>query len=103
MHRLHLLRHATSDRDEGVEDRERRLSRRGREAARRVGESLPSALGALDLVLCSTSLRTRENAELVLAGFAPRPRILYEEALYLAGRAALLRRLRPLDESAGAV
>ena len=103
MHRLHLLRHAKSDRDEALEDHERPLSRRGREAARRVGESLPSAIGALDLVLCSTSLRTRETAELVLARFAPAPPILYEDVLYLAGRAALLRRLSQLDESAGSV
>ncbi len=103
MHRLHLLRHAKSDRDEGVEDHERTLNRRGREAARRVGESLPSALGAIDLVLCSTSLRTRETAALVLAGFAMPPPVRFDDALYLAGRAALLRRLRQLDESAGAV
>jgi phosphohistidine phosphatase len=103
MHRLHLLRHAKSDRDEGVEDHERTLSRRGREAARRIGESLPSALGALDLVLCSTSVRTRETAALVLAGFAAPPPIRFEDALYLASRVALMRRLRQLDESAGAV
>jgi len=103
MHRLHLLRHAKSDRDAAVDDHERPLSRRGREAGRRVGKSLPSALGTIDLVLCSPSLRTRETAELVLAGFASPPRVLYEKALYLAGRAALLRRLSRLDESLGAV
>lgn len=103
MHRLHLLRHAKSDRDAAVEDHERQLSRRGREAARRVGESFPRALGPLDVVLCSPSRRTRETAELVLAGFAVLPRIFYEEGLYLAGRAVLLRRLRRLDESAGTV
>ena len=103
MHRLHLLRHAKSGVDETAEDHERRLSRRGREAARRVAESLEAALGGLDLVLCSTALRTRETAELVLAGFAAPPRILHEDALYLAGRAVLLRRLRRLDESAGSV
>src|SRR6266849_1770058 len=103
MHRLHLLRHAKSERDQPVDDKERRLSRRGREAARRVGETLPKALGTLDLVLCSTSLRTRETAELVLAGYAAPPPIRFEDALYLAGRAALLRHLRQLDESAGAV
>ena len=103
MHRLHLLRHAKSSYPEGAEDRDRPLSRRGREAAHRVGESLPEALGALDLVLCSTALRTRETAELVLAGFAAPPRIKFEDALYLAGAAALLRRLRRLDESAEAV
>jgi phosphohistidine phosphatase len=103
MHRLHLLRHAKSARDEVLEDHERRLSRRGREEARRVGESLPDAVGMIDLVLCSTALRTRETAELVLAGFAAPPRILFEDALYLAGQAALMRRLRRLDESDGAV
>ena len=103
MHRLHLLRHAKSERDAATEDHERKLSRRGREAAQRVGESLPAALGALDLVLCSPSRRTRETAELVLAGFAAPPRILYEEGLYLAGRAGLLRRLQRLEESADTV
>ena len=103
MHLLHLLRHAKSDRDEGVEDHERSLSRRGREAARRVGESLPAALGAIDLVLCSTSVRTRETAELVLSGFAMPPPIRFEDALYLAGRAALMRCLSQLDESLGTV
>jgi phosphohistidine phosphatase len=103
MHHLHLLRHAKSDRNEAVEDRERALSRRGRETARRVGETLPAALGRVDLVLCSTALRTRETAALALAGFAPAPRILFEDSLYLAGHAALLRRLRLIDESAGAV
>jgi phosphohistidine phosphatase len=54
-------------------------------------------------MLCSTALRTRETAELVLARFAAPPRILYEDGLYLAGRAVLMRRLRGLDESLGAV
>ena len=84
MHRLHLLRHAKSNPDDNIEDRQRRLNRRGRDAARRVGESLPAALGAVDLVLCSTALRTRETAELVFAGFAPSPRILFDDELYLA-------------------
>jgi len=103
MHRLHLLRHAKSGRDDTVDDRDRPLSRRGREVARRVGESLPTALGGLDLVLCSTSLRTRETAALVLSGIPAAPSILFEDALYLAGPAALMRRLRRLDEACGAV
>jgi phosphohistidine phosphatase len=99
MHRLHLLRHAKSSRDEAAEDRERPLSGRGREAARLVGETLPTALGGVDLVLCSSARRTEETAELVLAGFAKPPRILFEDELYLAARAALLRRLLRLDEA----
>jgi len=103
MHRLHLLRHGKSSRDDAVEDRERRLSRRGRDDARAVGETLPAAMGIVDLVLCSSALRTRETAELALAGFAPCPRILFEDGLYLAGPAALSKRLMQLDESDGAV
>jgi phosphohistidine phosphatase len=79
------------------------LSRRGREAARLVGETLPAALGGVDLVLCSSARRTAETAELVLAGFATPPRILLEDELYLVGRLALLRRLSRLDEADGTV
>jgi phosphohistidine phosphatase len=103
MHRLHLLRHAKSSRDEAGEDRDRPLSRRGREAARLVGETLPAVLGKVDLVLCSSARRTAETAELVLAGFATPPRILLEDELYLVGRLALLRRLSRLDEADNAV
>jgi phosphohistidine phosphatase len=103
MHRLHLLRHAKSSRDEGVEDKERPLSRRGRDASRHIGETLQKGIGPVDLVLCSSSLRTRETAELALAGFAPWPRILFEDRLYLADVKALLRRLTQLDEKAGSV
>jgi phosphohistidine phosphatase len=103
MHRLHLLRHAKASTDDKYEDRARPLARRGREDARRLGQTLLAALGGLDLVLCSSSVRTRETADLALAGFTPAPQILYEEALYLAGEGTLLRRLRRLDESVGSV
>jgi phosphohistidine phosphatase len=103
MHRLHLLRHAKSSWDDDVEDHQRRLTRRGRDAARLVGKTLPEAIGTLDLVLCSTAARARETAELALASFAPAPRILYEDGLYLATRLVLTRRLRALDESLGTV
>lgn len=103
MHRLHLLRHAKSVRDDALDDHERPLARRGREDSRRIAENLPVALGTVDLVLCSTALRTRETAELALSGFAAPPRILFEDAIYLASRGALIRRLRQLDEADAAV
>ncbi len=103
MHQLHLLRHAKSSWDDDADDHKRPLNKRGREAARLIGESLPRAIGSLDLVLCSSALRTRETAVLALAGFSPRPRILYEDGLYLATEEALMRRLRQLDENADAV
>ncbi len=98
MHTLHLLRHAKSSWKDNVEDHQRGLSRRGRLAARRIGEHLPAAVGRLDLVLASSALRTRQTLDLVLARFAARPRILIEDELYLASAERLLERLRRLAE-----
>jgi phosphohistidine phosphatase len=98
MHTLHLLRHAKSSWKDDVEDHQRGLSRRGREAARRVGEHLAAAVGSLDLVLASSALRTRQTLDLVVAQFATQPRILIEDELYLASAERLLERLRRLAE-----
>jgi phosphohistidine phosphatase len=103
MHRLHLLRHAKSSWTENVDDGERKLNRRGREEAERVGADLPGAIGAIDLVLCSTARRARETTAAALAGFHPAPRIVFEDGLYLAGAGALLDRLSRLDEAVGSV
>ena len=103
MHRLHLLRHAKSSWKDDAEDHLRPLSRRGREAATRLGEHLPRAIGMLDLVLCSSARRTRETLDLVLTGFAPSPPSLIEDRLYLVSRARLQRRLERLDETIGNV
>jgi phosphohistidine phosphatase len=102
MHMLHLLRHAKSSWKEEVEDHERRLNRRGREAARRVGQALP-ALGTLDLVLCSSARRTRETLELIVAELAVRPLIVLEDELYEASKDQLMDRLRRLAEETGNV
>lgn len=98
MHMLHLLRHAKSSWKEDVGDHERRLSRRGREAAGRVARHLPAAVGTLDLVLCSSAWRTRETLDLVLAEFPVRPRSVLEDELYAASREKLMNRLRHLTE-----
>jgi phosphohistidine phosphatase len=104
MHSLHLLRHArAAPGDDGGDDRLRPLSRRGREDMRLVASGLPAALGAVDLVLCSTAARTRETAALALAGFAAAPAMEFEDELYLAPASGLMRRLRRLEETIGAV
>jgi phosphohistidine phosphatase len=103
MHQLHLLRHAKSSWNDDAEDHSRPLNKRGREAARLIGGNLPKVIGGLDLVLCSSALRTRETAELALAGLKPVPRILYEDGLYLASASTLMQRLCELDERSDAV
>ena len=103
MHQLHLLRHAKSSWDDDADDHERPLNKRGRESARLIGEGLPKAIGELDLVLCSSAVRTRETAQLALAGYRKPPRILYEDELYLAGPKQLMARLREVDEATGSV
>jgi phosphohistidine phosphatase len=103
MHMLHLVRHAKSSWKEDVEDHQRPLNKRGREAARRVGRHLPGAVGLLDLVLCSSALRTRETLDLVLAEFAVAPRRLIEDELYAASQERLIDRLRSLAEEDGNV
>jgi phosphohistidine phosphatase len=102
MHVLHLLRHAKSSWKDDVDDHERPLNRRGREAARLVSRHLPAA-GDIDLVLCSSAARTRETLALALAGFAVRPRCMVEDELYLADRDKLIQRLQRLGEAEGNV
>src|SRR5882724_7552028 len=103
MHMLHLLRHAKSSWKKEVEDHERSLNRRGREAARRVGRALPAAVGALDLILCSSARRTRETLELIVAELAVRPPSVLEDELYEASKDQLMERLRGLAEEIGNV
>jgi phosphohistidine phosphatase len=103
MHMLHLLRHAKSSWKKEVEDHERPLNRRGREAARRIGQALPAAVGALDLILCSSARRTRETLELIVAELAVRPPSVLEDELYEASKDQLMERLRGLAEEIGNV
>jgi phosphohistidine phosphatase len=103
MHTLHLLRHAKSSWKENVEDHERQLSKKGREAAKLVGHHLPAAIGSVDLVLCSSAVRTRQTLELALSRFVTHPRCLIERDLYLANCDKLMARLRQLDETTPSV
>jgi phosphohistidine phosphatase len=98
MHKLHLLRHAKSSWKQDVEDHQRRLNRRGREAARRVGRHFPETVETLDLILCSSALRARETMDLFLAELRIRPRSKIEDELYAASEEKLMGRLRQLTE-----
>jgi phosphohistidine phosphatase len=103
MHRLLLLRHAKSSWDEpALPDPERPLAQRGRKAAKKMARHLRGTELRADLVLCSSSRRTRETLEILAPAFGG-AELLVEDRLYGAGDDELLGRLREVPESAGTV
>ena len=93
---LILLRHAKSSWDNpALDDFHRPLAERGRKAAPMMGAWLAKHDLRPNLILCSSSVRTRETLDLVLPslGKTPPP-IAYEDALYLASATDLLARLK---------
>lgn len=102
---LSLLRHAKSSWDDPeLEDHERPLSLRGAADAPRMGAFMAEKALNPELVLCSSSVRTRATLMLVLTKLdeAP-PDILYEDGLYHAAPAKLLARARKVDNAIGHV
>lgn len=91
--RLVLLRHAKSDWP-GVPDHERPLAARGRRDAPLAGRWLRDAGCLPDQVVCSTARRARETWELVRDGLGSSPPERYEDDVYDASAADLLRLTR---------
>ncbi|HVR65763.1 MAG TPA: histidine phosphatase family protein [Verrucomicrobiae bacterium] len=98
MKRLLLLRHAKSSRDNArLQDFDRPLAKRGREAAPEIGRHMRKAGWLPDLVLCSTAKRTQETAELVLAELGGEADVRFVDALYLAAPEQMLNEIHTVD------
>jgi phosphohistidine phosphatase len=97
---LSLLRHAKSNWDDtDLDDFERPLAKRGVAAAPEMGRAMRELKLKPDLVLCSTAVRTRATLALVLLELGPPvPEVEYDDRLYLATPAAMLARLRKVDD-----
>src|SRR6266540_159460 len=98
---LVIVRHAKSSWDDpSLADHDRPLAPRGRKAVKRLREHLDNLNLAVDVVLCSSSQRTRQTLE----GIRPallrhsEPRIDIDPNLYGADADHLLARLREIDE-----
>jgi phosphohistidine phosphatase len=92
---LTLFRHAKSSWDTpDLDDRDRPLNARGTEAAAMMGAYFREKGLKPDLVLCSTSVRTRETLELAIGNWGAEPRTKYESSLYLAEPINLLEQVR---------
>jgi len=96
---LYLLRHAKAVSDAPGGDAERPLAKRGRKAAKRMGDFIAGLNPRAEAVLCSPALRTRETLDMLLPALDPAPAILYEEELYLADAGSLFERLRKLPKA----
>jgi phosphohistidine phosphatase len=99
--RLWLLRHAKSSWDDlSLPDPDRPLAPRGRRAAELLAVHLATSDIRPSVVLCSSSLRTRQTLAAILPALGDALEIRIERALYGAGAAALLDRLRQLPNRA---
>ena len=100
MKHLHLLRHAKSSwDDESLPDHDRPLAPRGERASALIAEHLRREAIEPELVLCSSSRRTRETLERVRPG----GEVVIEEGIYDASARELLRRLHRLPDGVGSV
>ncbi len=99
MKTLLLLRHAKSDwAASGLDDIDRPLAPRGRDAAPCMGRYL-SAEGLIpDLVLCSTARRAQETWDLVAPELGQEVPVRISKGLYAVSSAALLAALRRVPD-----
>jgi phosphohistidine phosphatase len=96
---LLLLRHAKSSwADPALPDVERPLAPRGEKAARSIARYLLEKRVRPDLVLCSTSRRTRQTFEAIEPSLGRDVPVEYERELYGSSAEELLARLRNVPD-----
>lgn len=94
MRRLLLLRHGKADRHSAGGDRERPLTKRGEEDARRMGEYLVRQKLTPELAVASNARRAKRTLDLVLQAFPTHVTHLIENTIYMATADHLLHILR---------
>ena len=82
---LLVMRHAKSAWDTGETDHERPLNARGRRQSLEMGEWIQEEYPHLDLVLCSTSKRTRQTLARVQEGSVEAADVQFRREIYEAG------------------
>ena len=92
---LILMRHAKSDwNDQSLSDHDRPLNHRGIRDAPRMAHWLADADLIPDVILSSSSVRTRETVALMVDQWSIEPTIAFSETLYLATPEAILKTVR---------
>jgi phosphohistidine phosphatase len=101
---LSLLRHAKSSwKNPTLPDRDRPLATRGMTDAPLMGKAMAERGIDPELVLCSSARRTRDTLALVLPELKVEPKVVYEDALYHASPAEMLKMLHDLQAGASRV
>lgn len=104
MKTLYLLRHAKSSwKDSTLQDFDRPLNGRGREAAPLVGRLMRKRKLRVDLILSSPAARARQTASLVKESAGLDAELLYDERIYEADAARLIEVVAQASESADAL
>lgn len=104
MKKIILLRHAKSSWDDpSLDDHDRPLNNRGRSAAPVIANWLAHRKHGVDLILCSSAVRTRETVARMRNAVPDLPEPLIEHGLYHASPEMLRERLRALPSDCGAV
>ncbi len=105
MKTLYLLRHAKAEPGGfTLNDEDRPLSARGREACITIGSYIRKHRYTPEIVLCSSSIRTRETLERIEDFFATSPQVKLEKKLYLAAPGEMLAQIHALaDEFSSAM
>lgn len=100
MKTLMLLRHAKSSWDDAsLRDFERPLAKRGERDAPRMGEELKLRAPMPDLIISSPATRARQTIEAVVRTSGIRSRLEFNESIYGASSAELMRLIRRLPDS----
>ena len=101
MKRLTLLRHAKSTWEDPVaSDFDRPLNRRGRKAARRIGEEMRTLGLAFDAVIASPAVRVKETLAEVEQGYGRPLGAAFDDRLYLASPQTLRDIVQAADDAA---
>lgn len=104
MKTLYLLRHAKSSwADATLADFDRPLNERGKRAAETIGNYLKANNITLQLILCSTALRTRETLAIVTKASELNSQVRYDERIYEASSKRLTDVISEIENDRNAV
>jgi len=97
---FYILRHAKAEPSNStIEDIDRNLAVRGREACETVGKYMKAKQYAPEFVLCSSANRTRETFELVMKAARLTPAHEFAKSIYMATADEILHQLHAADDN----